>query len=48
MLDNTKNWKDKMQALKNHASPIDLPLEWDALENRMEKRKRRKIKFWLW
>lgn len=48
MLDNTKNWKDKMQALKNHASPIDLPLEWDALENRMEKRKRRKIIFWLW
>lgn len=48
MLDNSKNWKDKMQALKNHASPIDLPLEWDALENRMEKRKRRKFIFWLW
>lgn len=37
-----------MQGLKNHASPIDLPLEWEALESRMDKRKRRKIIFWLW
>jgi len=48
MLDNTNNWKDKMQGLKNHASPIDLPFEWDALERRMEKRKRRNLIFWLW
>ncbi len=48
MLDNTNSWKDKMQGLKNHASPIDLPLEWEALESRMDKRKRRKIIFWLW
>jgi len=48
MLDNTNNWKDKMQVLKDHVSPIDLPLEWDALENRMEKRKRRNIVYWLW
>lgn len=37
-----------MLGLKNHASPIDLPLEWEALESRMDKRKRRKIIFWLW
>ena len=37
-----------MQGLKNHASPIDLPFEWDALERRMEKRKRRNLIFWLW
>ncbi|MBK6498493.1 MAG: hypothetical protein IPG00_10170 [Saprospiraceae bacterium] len=48
MLDNTNNWKDKMQGLKNHASPIDLPLEWEALESRMNKRKRRNLIFWLW
>ena len=37
-----------MQGLKNHASPIDLPLEWEALESRMNKRKRRNLIFWLW
>lgn len=37
-----------MQALKDHVSPLDLPLEWDALESRMEKRKRRNIVYWLW
>lgn len=48
MLENNKPWKDKMSQLKGHASQIDLPLEWDALESRMEKRKRRKVIFWLW
>jgi hypothetical protein len=42
-----KNWKNKMDQLKTHASPIDLFSEWGSLEKRMNQKKRRKFLFWF-
>lgn len=35
-------WKDKMMHLKQHPSPIDLPIEWKSLEQKMDKKRRRR------
>jgi len=48
MLDNKNHWKNKMSQLKGYDSEIDFLSEWNALESRMDKRKRRKVIFWLW
>lgn len=42
-----KNWKNKMDQLKTHASPIDLFSEWESLEKRMNQKKRKKFLFWF-
>lgn len=41
------NRKEKLNELKNYSSPIDLSKEWAALEQRLNKRKKRKGFFWI-
>ncbi|MCZ2100101.1 MAG: hypothetical protein LC107_01020 [Chitinophagales bacterium] len=41
-----KNLKNKLQELKTYASPLDIPTEWDALEKRMDKKKKRRFIIW--
>jgi hypothetical protein len=48
MPESHKNINNKMQELHNYSSPIDLPSEWDALDRRLNRRKRRKILVWFW
>jgi hypothetical protein len=48
MQEGNKNIKNKIEQLKSYSSPIDLPLEWDALDRRMNRKKRRKILVWFW
>ncbi len=48
MQESNKNIKNKIEQLKTYSSPIDLPLEWDALDRRMNRKKRRKILVWFW
>lgn len=48
MQDDSKHWKSKIQQLKSHSSSLDIPVEWDVLEKRMDKKARRKVAIWWW
>jgi hypothetical protein len=48
MQESNKNIKNKIEQLQTYSSPIDLPLAWDALDRRMNRKKRRKILVWFW
>lgn len=48
MQDDSKHWKSKIQQLKSHSSSLDIPMEWDVLEKRMDKKTRRKVAIWWW
>lgn len=48
MQDDSKHWKSKIQQLKSHSSSLDIPVEWDVLEKRMDKKSRRKVAIWWW
>lgn len=48
MQDDSKHWKSKIQQLKSHSSSLDIPVEWDVLEKRMDKKTRRKVAIWWW
>ncbi|MCZ2100877.1 MAG: porin family protein [Chitinophagales bacterium] len=41
------NRREKLNELKNYSSPIDLSKEWAALEQRLNKRKKRRGFFWI-
>lgn len=48
MQDDSKHWKSKIQQLKSHSSSLDIPVEWDVLEKRIDKKARRKVAIWWW
>ena len=48
MQDDSKHLKSKIQQLKSHSSSLDIPMEWDVLEKRMDKKNRRKVAIWWW
>ncbi len=45
-IENNKR-KEKLNELKNYSSPIDLSKEWAALEQRLDKKKKRRGFFWI-